>query len=199
MTESVETPVVEVSPAPAPEPEKSKRQMSFSVLENGTIQANFGEALDPLTLDPSAVPDDLRLAAVTEGLISRARSAASKLTEANRTPEKLREVVGKAFANLLAGIWKVERVAGAGGEVLIEVEAAWLFQKMRAESQGVEYTTPISDVVESWAKLTDEQKKKVKELPRYQAAYAKVKAVRQAAKAEKMAAEADEAEANSPF
>lgn len=181
------------------ETEKSKRQMSFTVLENGTIQANFGEALDPLTLDPAAVPEGLRLAAITEGLISRARSAASKLTDKDRTPENLRVAVEKAFQNLLAGVWKIERAAGAGAEVSIEVEAAWLFQRMRAESQGQEYTTPLSDVVISWAGLSDEQKAKVKALPRYQAAYAKVKAARQAAKAEKLLKDADKTEQESPF
>lgn len=179
--------------------EKSKRQMSFTVLENGTIQANFGETLDPLTLDPAAVPEALRLAAVTEGLISRARSAASKLTDADRTPENLRVAVEKAFQNLLAGVWKIERTAGAGAEVSLEVEAAWLFQKMRAESQGQEYTTPLADVVISWAALSDEQKEKVKALPRYQAARSKVKAAREAVKAEKLMKAADKAEADAPF
>ena len=177
-----------------PETEGTKhsgRQMSFTVLEDGRIQAAFGEGIDPLFLSPSEVPEQIQLAAITEGLISRARSYTSKLIGAEaRTGAALREVIGKAFDNLRAGSWKVERVA-AEGSYTIEVRAALLFRQMRAAAKGEECTDTLAQVADNWAALTDEQKKGVKALSRYQQALAQIKAADAAEKARKLAEKAD--------
>jgi hypothetical protein len=185
-------PVVATRADGPPAPEKTKtRQMSFSVLEDGTIRAEFGEGVEPLTLNPTEVPETLQAAAMTEGLISRSRGYTSKLTEENRTPEKLREAIEKAFANLRAGVWKIERAPGEA-EFSIEVEAAHLFRQMRAKAKGENYTGSIQDAADNFAQLSDDQKKTLKALPRYQLALAEVKAQRQAAKAAKLAAKLSE-------
>ena len=176
----------------------TKRQMSFSVLDTGEIRADFGAELEPLILAPASVPEEIQAAAVTEGLISRLRGATSKLADADRTPENLRAAIAKGMENLLAGIWKIERAPGTA-EVSIEVEAAWLFRKLRAESKGEEFTGTLAEAAENFAALTDEQKKTLKALPRYQAAAAQVKADRQAKKAAKLSAKADAEEDDSPF
>lgn len=197
--------------APAPAPEASKRQMSFTILDNGTIQAEFGEGIEPLQLNPSAVPEAVYASAVTEGLISRARGYTSKLVDKDRTPDALRAAVEKAFANLTAGIWKIERAPGSSTEFSIEVEAAFLFRSKRAEkvvaaalakgesAPDVQIGT-LADAAENFAKLTDEQKKTLKALPLYQLSYAEVKAKRDAEKMAKLAAKvAAEDGENSPF
>lgn len=186
------------TPDVAPAEKTTKRQMSFSVLDTGEIRADFGAELEPLILAPASVPEEIQAAAVTEGLISRLRGATSKLADADRTPENLRAAIQKGMENLLAGIWKIERAPGTA-EVSIEVEAAWLFRKLRAESKGEEFTGTIAEAAENFAQLTDEQKKTLKALPRYQAAAAQVKADRQAKKAAKLSAEANAAEDDSPF
>ena len=186
----------ENSPA---EKETSKRQMSFSVLDDGTIRADFGPGLDPLTLNPGAVPETVLAAATTEGLIARARGYTSKLEGATRTPDSLREAIAKAFENLLAGVWKIERIGGGGTEYTIEVEAALVFRQMRAASKGEVCADTIEVVAANWETLTEDQRKQVKDLPRYKAAFAQVKAARQAEKAKALMAQADKAEADAPF
>lgn len=202
MSDDTQTPA-EVTDAPvspeAPEKETSKRQMSFSVLDDGTIRADFGPGLDPLTLNPGAVPETIIAAATTEGLIARARGYTSKLEGDSRTPASLREAIAKAFTNLLAGVWKIERAPGSGGEYTIEVEAALVFRQMRAASKGETCADTIEQVAAHWETLTDDQRKQVKDLPRYKAAFAQVKAARQAEKAKALMAEADKAEENAPF
>jgi len=37
------------------------RQMAFTILEDGTIQATFGDNVEPATLNPSAVPEAVQL------------------------------------------------------------------------------------------------------------------------------------------
>ena len=180
-----QTPVQETPvPNQTPAPEKGKtRQMTFNVLEDGTIRAEFGEGLDALILNPAEIPESLQAAAMTEGLISRARGYTSKLVDENRTPANLRGAVAKAFENLLAGVWKIERAPGEGtSEYSIEVEAAFLFRQMRAKAKNEEFTGTIAQAAENFAKLSDEDKKTLKALPRYQLAFQEVKAKRAAEK-----------------
>lgn len=179
--------------------DKNKRQMSFTILDNGVIRADFGPDLDPLELNPALVPETITAAAVAEGLISRARGYASKLAKETRTPENLRAQVAKGFENLMAGVWKVERAEGVGGEFSIEVEAAYRFKVKRAESKGETFEGTLADVAEQFAQLTEEQKTTLKALPRYQACYAEVKAERAAEKAKKLADKADASEEDAPF
>lgn len=195
MTETTNTPE---TPETKPEA-KTSRQMSFSVLEDGTIRADFGPELEPLTLNPGDVPETIYTAAVTEGLISRARGYTSKLTDSDRTPAALREAVAKAFTALLAGTWKIERAAGAGEEFSLEVQAAHVFRAMRAKAKGEEYTGTLAEAAENFAALSDEQKKALKALPRYQLALAQVKAEHAAKKAEKLAKKVSESEEDGAF
>ncbi len=183
----------------APAEKESKRQMSFSVLEDGTIRAEFGPGLEPLTLNPGFVPETVLAAATTEGLIARARGYTSKLEGDTRTPATLREAIEKAFANLLAGVWKIERAGVAGAEYTIEVEAALVFRQMRAASKGEVCADTIETVAANWETLSEDQRKQVKDLPRYKAAFAQVKASRQAEKAKALMAKADADEADAPF
>ena len=190
----------------------NKRQMSFSVLDDGRIEAAFGDSVEPLYLNPADVPEAVQLLAISEGLISRTRGYVSRLEGDDRTPENMRLAVEKGFSNLMAGIWKLERGEGGGSvDFTIEVEAAWLFRKMKAESKGEAFTETLSDTKALWDSLTDDvkdadgkvtekgQKSVVKALPRYQQALAQIKAQRAAAKAAKLAKKADEAEEDSPF
>lgn len=200
MTEA-QTPVQTPADAPAqtpaegqapatPETPKKTRQMTFTVGDDGKIRAEFGEGLDPLYLAPSDIPESIQSDALAEGLISRARGYTSKLVDKDRTPEALRAAVSKGFTNLLAGIWKIERAPGEGTpDYSIEVEAAYLFRQMRVKAQGkpeAEAGT-IEQAAEGFSKLSDEEKKKLKALPRYQLALAEVKSKRAAAKLEAMA------------
>lgn len=178
---------------------KTSRQMSFSVLEDGTIRADFGPELAPLTLNPGDVPETIYTAAVTEGLISRARGYTSKLTDSDRTPAALREAIAKAFTALLAGTWKIERAAGAGEEFSLEVQAAHVFRAMRAKAKGEEYTGTLAEAAENFAALSDDQKKALKALPRYQLALAQVKAEHAAKKAEKLAKKVEASEDDTGF
>lgn len=169
--------------APAePVAETSKRQMSFAILEDGTIRAEFGEGIDPLTLNPAEVPESLQSVAMAEGLVSRARAYTGKLTGDARTPQALKDAVAKGFANLLAGIWKVERAPGEGDtSYTIEVEAAFLFRQMRAKAKNEEFTGTLAEAAVAFSALSDDDKKTLKALPRYQLAYAQVKEQRAAA------------------
>lgn len=190
----------------------TKRQMSFSVLDDGRIEASFGGNVPSQYLNPAEVPEATQLLAISEGLISRTRGYVSRLEGEDRTPENMAVAVAKGFANLLAGIWKLERGEGGGStDFTIEVEAAWLFRKMKAESKGEAFTETLADTKALWDSLTDDvkdesgkvvtkgQKSTVKALPRYQQALAQVKAERAQAKAAKLAAKADQAEEDSPF
>lgn len=189
----------ETSTAPevvATEAPAKVRQMSFTTLEDGTIRAEFGEGLEPLFLNPALLPESIITACVTEGAISRARGYNSKLEGAARTPAALREGTAKAFENLLAGLWKIERSGTGIAEFTIEIEAAHLFRVMRDKAAGKVYEGTMADVSENWAKLTDDQKKQVKALPRYQLALSEVKEKRAAEKRAKLEAAviADEGE-----
>lgn len=176
------------TPAPA-----TKRQMSFAVLDDGRIEASFvGDGLDALYLDPSEVPERVQLLAITEGIISRARSAGSKLEGEARTAAALREVIAKAFDALRAGEWKVERASNGATTYSAEVEAALVFRQLRAAAKGETCDDTIAEVAANWEQLSDEQKAGVKALSRYQQAYAQVKARRAAEKAAKLAKKADE-------
>ena len=183
---------------PEAKTDEAKRSMHFVVLENGTIEAQF-PGLDPLRLDPADVPELTQMAAITEGLISRSRAYTGGISGDERTPKLMRECIEKAFANLRAGVWKVER-AGAAASYTIEEEAALLFRQLRAAAKGEECTDTQAQVAEEWNKLTEEQIKTVKATPRFQQALAQVKAARAAAKAAKASkkAEAEDAE-DSPF
>lgn len=189
----------ENTPVQAPAPAKV-RQMAFTILEDGTIQATFGDNVEPATLNPSAVPEAVQLAAIAEGLISRTRSYIGRLEGDDRTPEKMREQCLVGFNNLLAGTWKLERGQGGGStEYTIEVRAALLFRQLKAKAKGEDCADTLETVAGMWAGFTDDQKKQVKALPRYQQALATVKAEAAAAKAEKLAKKADADEADSPF
>lgn len=185
---------------PETETESTKtRQMSFHILDDGTIRADFiGGEVPSLTLPLSEVPEALKISAIADGVISRARGYASKLTEDARTPQNLAKQIALAFANIRAGIWKAPRATTTVTEYPIEVESAWLFRKMKAETRGEAFTENMGSVFTLWEGLTDEQRKQVKDLPRYKAAFAQVKAQRQAAKAEKLLRKAEADEADSP-
>lgn len=193
---------VENTQAPVAE-SKKVRQMSFTILDNGDIQASFGEGVEPLTLSPSLVPESVQLAAIAEGLISRTRSYIGRLEGEDRTPEKMREQCAVGFKNLLDGVWKLERQSGGGGVeytiYTIEVRAALLFRQLKASAKGETCTDTLETVAGMWAGFTEDQKKAVKALPRYQQALATVKAEVAAAKAAKLAKKADAAEEDSPF
>jgi len=198
MTEETQNQTPE-TPATTETPEKtSTRQMSFVVLDSGAIQATFGEGIEPLTLNPMETPEAIQAAAVTEGLISRARSYTSKLKDDGRTPAALRDAIAKAFENLKAGIWKIERAEGTG-EISIEAEAAHEFKLSRAKSKGEEYTATLAETAAAFAALSDEQKKQLKAVTRYQVAYAEVKARRAAEKAKKLLEKAEKEEDNADF
>lgn len=187
------------TPVETPAEEKGKtRQMSFTVLDSGVIRAEFGPGLDPVDLDPATVPENVLSAATIEGLISRARGYSSRLEGADRTPAALREVTEKAFSNLVAGIWKIERTGAGSAEFSIEVEAAWVFRKMREATGGAPAGT-LEQTAENFAKLTEEQRTELKALPRYKAAYSQVKAERAAKKAAADLAKAEKAEENIDF
>lgn len=163
----------------------NKRQMQFAILENGNIQASFGEGIDPITLDIATVPEQVQLAAITEGLISRARSYTNNLTDDERTPENLAKRVAKAFAALMAGTWKAER-GTVSAEFTIDQEAAHLFRIKRGEKKGEPYTSTQEETAEAWNALSDEQRKTAKGVPLFQLALAEVKAKRSAEKMAKL-------------
>jgi hypothetical protein len=169
--------------------------MTFTVLDDGTIRADF-VGLEPLILDPAAVPEHVQAAAIAEGYISRVRGYTSKLEGADRTPEALRAAVSRGFAALLNGVWKAEREAGKV-EVSIEAEAAYLFRAARAKAKGEEFVGTLEEAVTNFAALTDGQKKQLKAVPLYQAQLATVKAQRatlKAAAAQKKAEAAGDAD-----
>lgn len=171
-------------------PDTKTRQMTFSILDDGTVRADFGPGLDPLTFNPSTeLPESLFPQAIAGGVVNRARSYTSRASGDDRTPEKLRSLILAAFTDLRNGVW--ERIReGAGEEIAIEVEAAHVFRQKRDPS----YAGTLEESAAAFAALTDDQKKKLKALPRYQAAYADIKAKRAAEKAAKMAKKAEASE-----
>jgi hypothetical protein len=193
MTDQVIHPT-QTLPAEGPPQVKAKtRQMTFTVKEDGTIRAEFGEGVEPIELNPLNVPEALQAAAVTEGLISRLRGYTSKLTDKDRTPAALQAAVAKGMENLRHGVWKIERAPGEGTpDYSIEVEAAHLFKQMRAKKKGEDFTASIAETAEAFAALTDEQKKQLKGTSAYQLAQAEVKAQRAAAKLAKLQKADDE-------
>lgn len=64
-----------------------KKQMAFSVLDSGEIEASFGPGFEPLRLNPADVPEAVQLLAISEGLISRSRGYVSRLEGEDRTPK----------------------------------------------------------------------------------------------------------------
>jgi hypothetical protein len=135
------------------------------------------------------VPEEIRLAAIPEGLISRARSATGRCQAAARTPENLRSIVAEIFANFQNGTWRLERQSTAQpatSNFSVEIIAAYEFRKGKAIAAGKDFTDSVADVAELWGTLTKEQQATVKALPRYQAAYAAEKSRRAAAKAERL-------------
>jgi hypothetical protein len=190
------------------------RQMSFTILDDGTIRAEFGPNLDPLTVNPQALPEDIFPMALAEGIISRLRSYSSKLSGSERTPEALRDATAEGIANLEAGKWKVERAPGSGSsEITIEAEAAHVYRVSRfAETNpGEVYTNTLAEDAAIFAALSDDtkdeagkvialgQRSKVKATQRYQIALAQVKAKRLAEKAAKLAAKVSTPEVESDF
>lgn len=177
------------------EPKKT-RQMSFTILDTGEIRADFGPGLDPVAFNPAELPEGIFPQAVAEGVISRLRGYTSKLNDSERTPVNLRSAIVKGLENLQAGIWAVQRAAGAGAEHTIEAEAAYLYRKGKFETDNVGqiYAGILDADAEAYVALSDEQKAKLKKVPRYAAAYAAVKADRAAKKAAKLATKADKAE-----
>lgn len=168
------------------------RQMSFTVLEDGTVRADFGEGVDPLSFLPATLPESLFPMAMAKGFIARLQGYTSRLSGEDRNPTNLRAAIEKGLTDLRAGIWAAEREPGqGGGEISIEAEAAHMFRVKRAESKGEEYTQTLEQSAADFKALSDEQKAKLKELPRYKAAYAEVKAARQAKLAAKLAKKAD--------
>ena len=190
---------------------ETKKQMSFVQLEDGTVRASFVDGTPELIINPSELPEKIQLAAIVEGVISRLRGYVGQLEGADRTPANMRAAVEKGFAALMAGTWKAERGTGAGAEFSVEVEAAWLFRKMKAEAQGVDFIETIEQTAALWANLTDDtkdeagkvtaagQKSQVKATTRYQQAYAQIKAKRAAEKAAKLAQKAQAEDEESPF
>lgn len=159
------------------------RKLAFTVLDDGGIRAEFGEGLDPLYFYPDELPSTLTHDAITEGIVSRLRGFAANVED--RTSEKLRAAVERGIGLLKEGLWRAERVSAE--EYTIEEEAAHLFRVMRAESEGKAYGGTLADDAEAFSSLSDEKKKELKTLPRYRAAYAQVKAERQARTAAKLA------------
>lgn len=184
-------PPVQTIPAEGPPSKAKTRQMTFTLLDDGNIRAEFGEGVEPLTMNPSELPEALQAAAVAEGVISRLRGYTSKLIDKDRTPAALRVQIAKGIENLKAGVWKIERAPGEA-EFSIEVEAAHLFKQMRAKAKGETFDGTLADTSEAFSKLDEEQKKALKGLSRYQLALAEVKASRAAAKLEAMKKKADE-------
>jgi hypothetical protein len=163
------------------------RQMTFTVLEDGTVRADFGENVEPLSFLPATLPESLFPNALAKGFISRLQGYTSRLSGEDRTPGKLREAIAKGLTDLRAGIWAAERTPGAGEEISIEAEAAHVYRAKRAKAKGEEYTGTLEADAEAFSALSDEQKTKLKGLSLYKLAYAEVKAARQAAKATKLA------------
>lgn len=175
---------------PAATPETKKHQMRFVVLDDGTIQAQFGEGIDPVSLDPADVPEKVQLAAITEGLIARARAILGRLDGENRTRENLATATAEAFAAFRSGEWKTERVSTATATYTIEEEAAHEYRLLKAQSKGEVLSATLAETAEFWASLTEDQQKQVKATARFAQARAIVNARRAEAKIAKAAKKA---------
>lgn len=182
---------------------KAKRQMTFSVLEDGTVRADFPDSgLEPFVFAPSAIPEACYADAVTDGVIYRMRSGMGRLTGEARTADAMRASLVETWGHLSAGNWKVARVAGEGGtSYTIEVEAAFIFRQKRAVAAGKDISEAgtLAQAAENYAALSDDQVAKLKANPLYQLARAEVKAARDAEKLAKLAKKAAESEDDSGF
>lgn len=178
-----------------------KRQMSFVTLEDGTVHATFGEGIEPIKFHPATLPDALYPMALALGFITFLKRETSALVGDERTAEALRGKIAAGLEDLRAGKWTAERAASAGPEITAEVEAAHLFRIARGEKIGQPYTATVRETAEAFAALPDglakdpahadgptpKSKAALKATAAYQQAYAKVKAQRAAARAEKLA------------
>ena len=195
---NTETQTPETTEAP-----KTKRQMTFSILEDGTVRADFPDSgLDAFVFSPASIPEASYPDALTEGVISRLRGFMGRLSGAERTAEALRGALVSGWEKLAAGQWKLERTPGEGGvSYSIEVEAAFLFRQKRAIAAGkdVSEAGTIEQAAENFAALSEEQISKLKANPVYQLARAEVKAKRDAEKMAKLAKKAAESEDDSGF
>lgn len=187
-----------MSDTQAPEVKEKTRQMSFNTLDDGRVRAEFGEGIEPVVFMPASLPESLFPMALAAGVISRLRGYTSRLVGEGRTPEALRAAIVKGLADLNAGVWTQERESGPG-EISIEAEAAFVYRQKRAEAKGETYNGTLEDAAKDFAALTDDQRKTLKALPRYQLAYAEVKARKQAERAEKLAKKVIEQEEDIPF
>jgi hypothetical protein len=165
--------------------------MTFSVLESGEVRADFGEGIEPIVFMPANLPESLFPQALAKGFITRLQGYTSRLSGEGRTPETLRAAVATGLEDLKAGKWAAERIAGES-EISIEGEAAYRYRVGRAKDKGEVYSGTLADAARDYAALTDDQKKKLKAVPRFAAAYAAVKAERQTARAEMLAKKAGE-------
>jgi len=178
--------------------EAKTRQMSFSVLDDGSVQATFPDSgLEPVSFKPAAIPEALYADALTEGVISVCRGALGKLSGDARTPENMRAALVAKLDAIMGGQWKTPRAAGDGvTSFSIEAEAAWIFRQKRATAKGepIESVGTLAEASAAFAALDDAQKAKLKAVPLYQAAYAEVKAARAAANAAKLAKKAQDSD-----
>lgn len=186
----------ENTPESSTSTESKKRQMTFSVLEDGSVRADFPDSgLESFSFAPTAIPEGLYPDALTEGVISRLRGHMGRLTGENRTAENLRAALVKGWETIAGGTWRMERESGGAGTTFsIEVEAAWIFRQKRAVSLGqtAESIGTLEESSVAFAALSDEQKEKLKAVPMYKAAYAEVKARRAAENAAKLAKKAED-------
>lgn len=192
-------PVTDQATPATQEKAKNARQMSFTVLpDTGDIRADFGPDLEPVQFHPQELPEVIWAPAMAEGLISRLRGYTSKLTDDNRTPENLRAQIVKGLENLRAGVWTIQREPGLG-DISIEAEAAHVYRKMKFEADhpGEVYQGTLAQDATDFSALPDEKKALLKKVPRYEVAYAQVKADRAAKKAAKLAKKAGDADTDS--
>lgn len=178
----------------APEAKTKTRQMTFTVLENGSVQASFPDSgLENFEFTPANLPEALYPAAMIEGVISVMRSAMGKLSGDERTASAMREILVKRWETLSAGQWKLERGESVGAGYSIEVEAAFLFRQKRAVQKGLDISTAgtLEEAAANFAALADDKIARLKADPVYKAAYAEIKAKRAMANAAKLAAKAE--------
>jgi hypothetical protein len=173
--------------------ETSTRQMSFTIQEDGIIRADFGTGLDPLTLNPQEVPEDVYPQIFSAGLIAFLRARSSKLSGEDRTPAALREVTKAGIIDLLAGKLHTPRVSSAAASFTANAEAAHVYRVLRfAETNpGETYAGTLAADAAAFVALDEDKQKKLLTVPRFQQALAQVKAARLAAKAAKLAKKAD--------
>lgn len=184
------------TPETTPETQAKKRQMTFTVLDDGTVRADFPDSgLEAYTFNPSAIPEALYPDALTEGVINRLRGHMGKLVGGARTPEAMRQTLIHGWETIQKGVWKIEREAGVG-TFSAEVEAAWLFRQKRAVAAGqpIESVGTLAESATAYAQLSDKNKAKLKATPLYKAAYAEIRARNALANASKLQKKAGTAE-----